>query len=105
MIVSQVMRYIEQQCGRGCQINNLADMFGCSRSRFLKIFRQYAGCTVLEFVNRARIRRYRGFAVSTPVKTVAAELGFGSSSSFIHWRQRNLKALTDMPVQGDWQSS
>ena len=105
MIVSQVKRYIEQQCGRGCQINMLAEMFDCSRSRFLKIFRRYAGCTVLEFVDRERIRRYRGFADSTPVKIIAAELGFSSSSSFIHWRQRNLKALTDTPQQGDWRQT
>ena len=105
MIVSQVMRYIEQQCGRGCQINMLAEMFDCSRSRFLKIFKRYAGYTVLEFVDRERIRRYRGFADSTPVKSIAAQLGFGSSSSFIHWRQRNLKALTDAPQQGDWRKT
>lgn len=105
MIVSQVKRYIEQQCGRGCQINMLAEMFDCSRSRFLKIFRRYAGCTVLEFVDRERIRRCRGFADSTPVKIIAAELGFGSSSSFIHWRQRHLKALTDTLPQGDWRQS
>ena len=105
MIVSQVKRYIEQQCGRNCQINMLAEMFDCSRSRFLKIFRRYAGCTVLEFVDRERIRRYRGFADSTPVKIIAAELGFSSSSSFIHWRQRNLKALTDTPQQGDWRQT
>ena len=105
MIVTQVKRYIEQQCGRGCQINMLAEMFDCSRSRFLKIFKRYAGCTVLEFVDRERIRRYRGFAESTPVKIIAAELGFSSSSSFIHWRQRNLKALTDAPQQGDWRQT
>ena len=105
MIVQQVKKYIGQQCGRGCQINMLADMFGCSRSRFLKIFRRYANCTVLEFVDRERIRRYRGFADSTPVKSIAAQLGFGSSSSFIHWRQRNLKAITDTPQQGDWRKT
>ena len=105
MIVQQVKKYIGQQCGRGCQINMLADMFDCSRSRFLKIFRRYAGCTVLEFVDRERIRRYRGFSDSTPVKTIAAELGFSSSSSFIHWRRRNLKALTDTPQQGDWRKT
>ena len=105
MIVTQVKRYIGQQCGRGCQINMLAEMFDCSRSRFLKIFRRYAGCTVLEFVDRERIRRYRGFADSTPVKIIAAELGFSSSSSFIHWRKRNLKALTDTPQQGDWRQT
>ena len=105
MIVSQVKRYIEQQCGRSCQINMLADMFDCSRSRFLKIFRRYAGCTVLEFVDRERIRRYRGFADSTPVKIIATQLGFSSSSSFIHWRQRHLKELTDTPQQGDWRQT
>ena len=105
MIVQQVKKYIGQQCGRGCQINMLADMFDCSRSRFLKIFRRYAGCTVLEFVDRERIRRYRAFSDSTPVKSIAAELGFSSSSSFIHWRQRNLKALTDTPLQGDWRKT
>ncbi|MBQ6352785.1 MAG: helix-turn-helix transcriptional regulator, partial [Lentisphaeria bacterium] len=105
MIVQQVKKYIGRRSGRGCQINMLAEMFGCSRSRFLKIFRKYAGCTVLEFVDRERILRYRGFPASTPVKQIAAELGFRSSSSFIHWRQRNMAAITDTPQHGDWRQT
>jgi len=105
IIMTQVKRYIEQQGGRDCQINMMADMFGCSRSRFIKLFRKYHGCTVLEFVNRERIRRYRGLADSVPVKSLAAALGFGSASSFIHWRKRNLQALSDSPVHGDWRTT
>ena len=105
LIMTQVMRYIEQQGGRDCQINVMADIFGCSRSSFIKLFRKHFGCTVLEFVDRERIRRYRGLSKFVPVKAVAAELGFGSASSFIHWRQRNLQAISDFPEHGNWKTT
>lgn len=89
-VVRMVMHYIEQQCGRDCGIARLAAMTGYSRSRFLSIFSRHAQCTVLEFVDRQRVRRCRELGSGPPAKFVARELGFGSTSSFIHWRNKHL---------------
>ncbi|MBQ6353109.1 MAG: helix-turn-helix transcriptional regulator, partial [Lentisphaeria bacterium] len=57
--IDQVMEYIDRQCGRDCSISTLAHLAGYSRTHFIRNFRRYAGCSVLEYVNRQRILRYR----------------------------------------------
>ena len=89
-MVTMIKEYIGCRNGRDCSIKTLADISGYSRSRFLDIFRRYAGCTVMEYVNQQRIKRFKLFYRNTPVKLMADELGFGSTSSFIHWRKRNI---------------
>ena len=89
-VVRRVCEYIDRQCGRDCSIGRLAAMAGYSRSRFISIFSRYLQCTVLEYVDRQRVRRCRELGEKTPVSRIARELGFGSPSAFIHWRSRHL---------------
>ncbi|MBQ6352393.1 MAG: helix-turn-helix transcriptional regulator, partial [Lentisphaeria bacterium] len=92
LLVANATEYIDLQCGRDCSIDLLAKRIGCSRTHFTRIFRQYAGCSVLEYVNRQRLKHYRSMRPDTPVKIFAQELGFSSASAFIHWRKQNVRS-------------
>ena len=105
--IEQIMDYIDVQCGRDCSIATLVRMAGCSRTNFLRNFRRYAGCSVLEYVNRQRIQRYKSLLKpsykslqSTPLKTCAQELGFSSPQAFARWRKQHLDELPPKPEKG-----
>ena len=57
--IRRTMDYIDVQSGKDCSIARLAQLAGCSRTSFIRNFRRHAGCSVLEYVNRQRIRRYQ----------------------------------------------
>ena len=92
LLVNSAKEYIDVQCGRDCGIDLLAKRCGCSRTHFTRIFRRYAGCSVLEYINRRRLKRYLSIHHDAPVKILAQELGFSSASAFIHWRTQNVKS-------------
>lgn len=100
MRIEKVMEYIGQQCGRDCDIDLLAQLAGCSRTHFTRLFRRYAKCSVLEYVDRQRLSRCKSMPCNTPVKIFAEELGFSSASAFLHWRKRNFDELRG----ADWNS-
>lgn len=91
LLVTNAREYIDIQCGRDCSIDLLAKRVGCSRTHFTRIFRKHAGCSVLEYINRQRLKHYLSMRPDTPVKIFAQELGFSSASAFIHWRKQNVK--------------
>lgn len=98
--IEQCMEYIDQQCGRNCAVATLAKIGGFSRTNFLRNFTRYAGCTVLEYVNRQRILRYKSLLKQSyqsphpaPLKTCAQELGFASPAVFARWRKQHLKEI------------
>ena len=88
-----VMRYIEYQCGKDCSIETLAQLSGYSRTHFVRLFRDYAGCSVLDYINCQRRIRYQLLHHHAPLKSVAEELGFRSAAAFIHWRKQNIDEL------------
>lgn len=98
MRIERVMNYIDVQCGRECSIAHLAQLAGCSRSNFLRNFHRYAGCSVLDYVNRQRVLRYRSLLKPsyksqqpTPLKECARELGFSSPQAFARWRKQHFE--------------
>ena len=68
-------------------------MAGYSRSNFIRLFRKHADCSVLEYIDRARVVRYKSMSTHTPLKMFAQTLGFSSASAFLHWRKKNLDKL------------
>lgn len=96
--IKQAMDYIDVQCGRDCSIARLAQLAGCSRTSFIRNFRRFAGCSVLEYVNRQRIRSYKSLSKPsytsrqpTPLKLCAQKLGFSSPQAFARWRKQHFK--------------
>ena len=101
MHIKQAMDYIDVQCGKDCSIARLAQLAGCSRTNFIRNFRRFAECSVLEYVNRQRIRRYKSLLKPshmsqqpTPLKQCAQELGFSSPQAFARWRKQHRKELS-----------
>ena len=97
MRIRKAMDYIDLQCGKNCSIAILAQMAGCSRSNFIRNFRRHAGCSVLEYVNRQRMQRYKSLLKPsrlpdqpTPLKECAQELGFSSPQAFARWRKQHM---------------
>ncbi len=88
-----VMRYIEYQCGKDCSIDTLAQLSGYSRGHFIRLFKDYAGCSVLDYINCQRRVRYQSLHHNAPLKIVAEQLGFRSVAAFIHWRKQNIDVL------------
>jgi AraC-like DNA-binding protein len=96
--IKQAMDYIDVQCGKDCSIARLAQLAGCSRTSFIRNFRRFVGCSVLEYVNRQRIRSYKSLLKPsltsqqpTPLKQCALELGFSSPQAFARWRKQHFK--------------
>ena len=105
--IKRAMDYIDVQCGKECSIAKLAQLAGCSRTGFIRNFRRYAGCSVLEYVNRQRVLRCQSllkpsYKLSTPapLKTCAQELGFSSPQAFARWRKQHLDELRGKPEKG-----
>jgi len=88
-----VMRYIEYQCGRECSVDKLARLSGYSRGHFMRLFREYAGCSVLDYINLQRRARYQALHRDAPLKSVAEDLGFRSAAAFLHWRKRHIDGI------------
>ncbi len=102
--IEKVMEYIDVQCGIQCGINTLAGLAGCSRTSLIRNFRRIAGCSVLEYINRQRIRRYKSLIrpsyttnQPSPLKVCAEELGFSSPQAFARWRKQHEKELPPPP--------
>ena len=95
--IHHAMEYIEVQCGKKCSIAELTKVAGCSRTSFIRDFRRYAGCSVLEYVNRQRVLRLKSLLKPscttdqpTPLKECAKELGFSSPQAFARWRKQHM---------------
>ncbi len=86
--ISEVRKYLDRTCGRDTDILSLARIAGYSRPHFLRLFRQYAGCRVQEYIDSRRIQRYEQLiAQGRAKKEIADELGFSSAAALAHWRK------------------
>ena len=98
--ISRVMRYIEVQSGRNCSTGTLARLAGYSRTHFVRLFRDYVGCSVLDYINGQRRARYQALHDHAPLKSVAEQLGFHSEAAFIHWRKQNVDSIRSAADNG-----
>ena len=84
-----VQQHINASLGAGDSIESLARLVGYSRVHFQRLFQQYAGCPVGEYINRVRLSALRQLENSGLMqKEIAAKLGFSGAASLAHWRKR-----------------
>lgn len=88
-IVRMTKRRIKQSLRHGMSLDHIARLGGYSKFHFTKIFKEYTGFTVLEYVNLCRIDKYKKLRrKQMRKKEIAYELGFSSLSSFCNWMKK-----------------
>ncbi len=79
-------KHLATSLGIGDSIEDMARMTGFSRAHFLRLFRQYAGCTPHEYINRLRMSQLTECLKSgLRRKEIADRLGFSSGAALSHW--------------------
>jgi len=107
-VIQAMQEYIATHLGEDLSLELLARVAGYSPYFFHRIFREYSGKTVKEFINQLRYEKACGLLrQSMSVASAAQALGFSSPYSFSrffkamsgvspkHWRQYNVR-----PAQG-----
>ncbi|WP_432252340.1 GlxA family transcriptional regulator [Streptomyces sp. HNM1019] len=79
-----LLRWMEDNAGRDLTLNEIAAHVGMSTRTLNRRFREHTGTTPLQWLHRARIRQaqYLLEATTHPVERIAAQVGFGSPTSF-----------------------
>jgi transcriptional regulator GlxA family with amidase domain len=81
-----VFRFLENQYMEPVTVAQVARLCCMSRSHFHAVFKQEAGCTLIDYLNNLRIQAAQRMLAETdtPVLEVAGACGFQSLSHFYH---------------------
>lgn len=84
--ISEVLRYLEENCDQPLQIEDLAERSGLSKYHFLRTFRGVVGRSPYQYVLALRMRRaaFEILRSDKAVSEIAFEAGFGDLSTFNH---------------------
>lgn len=76
--------YVREWPAGGVSVGALAELVGLSRGHFMRAFKQSAGKTVHSFVEAVRLDQAKTLLADgdTPLKQIAARLGFANPASF-----------------------
>ncbi len=97
-IVDLTKDRIQKDFREGINIDQLARVAGYSRYHFVRIFKQYANCTVQEYIDSCRIDEMERLQQQNySQKEIARELGFASPSAFSIWRSKVNKVNRQNP--------
>ena len=85
--VMSAISYLGDHLADNPQLGELAKMAGYSTPHFARLFRKYSGYGFRDYIDFMRLRMYETMRQvrKMPKKEIAAELGFSSTSSLIHW--------------------
>lgn len=91
-VINPILEHIKETGGKGLDITRLAYIAGYSKFHFARIFKQVTGVSVLEFINSARIEKYRKLHEAGFIKKqISDELGFSCPAAFSRWERDNLR--------------
>ena len=81
---NQLLNYIEEHYREELDINTLAEFVGFSKYHFLRLFKQYTGTTLGEYMALYRIRVAEKLLCNPnlPIADIAVQSGFSSISTF-----------------------
>ena len=69
----------------GLNVNLLADRMHISAAYFGKLFKEFAGCTALEYITKVRMEKARELLLTRPeldIGRIAQEVGYGNNAYF-----------------------
>ncbi len=97
-IVELTKDRIQKEFRNGINIDQLARSAGYSRYHFVRVFKQYANCTIQEYIDSCRIDEMEQLQLlGYSQKEIARELGFASPSAFSIWRRKVHKVNLQNP--------
>jgi YesN/AraC family two-component response regulator len=78
ILVKQAIAYIQQNYARAFSLKELADSIGVSRSYLSRIFKQDAGISLWDYLNRLRIQKAKELLLlsNQSITAIAAEVGY-----------------------------
>jgi AraC-like DNA-binding protein/quercetin dioxygenase-like cupin family protein len=95
MMVEMVKSRIQENFRQGISIAQLTRIGGYSKFYFLRLFKQYSGYTVYEYLNLCRINEMkRLLQKNLSQKEISMELGFSCSASFSNWRKKIMREIS-----------
>jgi AraC-like DNA-binding protein len=91
--VSEVMAHIDNNLVNALDINELAEHVGLSPSHLHARFREFVGTTPHQYVIRRRMQTARHLLATstTPIKAIAADIGYANTESFCRAFKQHFK--------------
>lgn len=102
-IVESALEFIDKNYTKGIRLKDIADHCGLSRYHFCRVFKSVTGYSPYEYVIKKRINRAKQMLGESndSVESIAHEVGFGSTSSFIGTFAR-MEGLTPLKYRRFW---
>jgi len=85
-VISTIQKHILQSAGKGISIDGLSLLSGYSKFHLQRLFKQYTGKSVHQYIDECRVARLRHMVnAGCRKKEIAQALGFEHQSSFARW--------------------
>lgn len=89
-VAAAIRRHIDDTAGRGVTLAHLEHFSGYSKFHLNRVFRKHSGCTVHQYIDRARRRREGVMRLHGERNAdIAAELGFSETAAYLRWRRQH----------------
>lgn len=88
-VAAAIRRHIDDTAGKGVTLEFLAHFSGYSKFHLSRIFREWSGCTVHQYIDKARRRKMKAMlADGARNADIAEALGFSETSAYLRWRRK-----------------
>jgi AraC-like DNA-binding protein len=89
-VIDAMKLHIQRTCGKGVNLDVLSRISGYSKFHLERLFKQYTGLSIHNYINACRIQRTRELLESgSSKKEIAAVLGFSCLSAFSRWLKQS----------------
>lgn len=105
VVMKEVSDYINQHYNEDLKSEKLAEMAGYSKYHFTKVFKDYTGKTVVEYINQLRLNKSIDLLLNfnLTISEIAFELGYDNVSYFIK-RFKTMTGKSPSQYKKDYQN-
>ena len=82
--IQELIQYIEENCTKKLSLEELANQCFYNPSYFCRVFKEYSGVTVTEFIHESRIRKSCDLLKNTSmsIEDISRQVGYTNKTSF-----------------------